>query len=181
MFSKVLKYNPLKMDTTDMERIRDTWISLQLLKLSQGLSILDAGAGECQYKKYCQHLVYTSQDFCQYDGTGNGSALQTGKFDTASIDIVCDITSIPIPDKTYDIILCTEVLKHTPDPQLVIKELSRLLKPGGILILTAPFCSPTHFAPYHFADGFSRYWYYHHLPKNQLQINSIEPIGNYFS
>ena len=47
---------------------RIEWIEQKLLNIPKGLSILDAGAGELPYKKYCNHLNYTSQDFGQYDG-----------------------------------------------------------------------------------------------------------------
>jgi len=39
----------------------------------------------------------------------------------------------------FDIIVCTEVLEHTLDPFSAVKEIYRLLKPGGILILSVPF------------------------------------------
>ena len=48
---------------------RDKFIKETLSNLDSGLRILDAGAGECKYKKFCNHLNYVSQDFCEYDGT----------------------------------------------------------------------------------------------------------------
>jgi 2-polyprenyl-3-methyl-5-hydroxy-6-metoxy-1,4-benzoquinol methylase len=39
---------------------------------------------------------------------------------------------------TFDVIVCTEVIEHTPDPQHSVHELLRVLKPNGILILTVP-------------------------------------------
>jgi SAM-dependent methyltransferase len=102
-------------------------------------------------------------------------------WDYGKLDIICDITNIPRPDHSFDAILCTEVFEHIPDPISAIKEFSRLLKPGGKLILTAPFCSMTHFAPYHFATGFNRYFYETQLTLNGFNISSITPNGNYFS
>ncbi|MES2364327.1 MAG: methyltransferase domain-containing protein [Pseudomonadota bacterium] len=159
---------------------RDIWVASELAKLPSGLRILDAGAGECQYKECCVNLNYVSQDFSKYDGTGNREGLQTGSWDTSRIDIVSDITQIPEPSEAFDAILCTEVLEHLPEPVMALKEFTRLLKPGGILILTAPFTSMTHFAPFHYATGFNRYFYEYHLQKLGFESIEIVENGNFF-
>jgi ubiquinone/menaquinone biosynthesis C-methylase UbiE len=151
-----------------------------LKAIPDGKRLLDAGAGECQYRKHCEHLVYVSQDFSQYDGSGNNAGLQTGTWDTSRIDIVSEIVDIPEPDCSFDVILCTEVLEHLPDPVQALREFSRLLKPDGQLIITAPFCSLTHFAPYHFSTGFNRYFYTHHLASLGFEGIEIVENGNFF-
>jgi SAM-dependent methyltransferase len=66
---------------------------------------------------------------------------------------VCgDAAAIPIASSSVDTVLCTEVLEHVPDPNAVMREMSRVLKPGGVLICTAPF-----FYPVHDAYDFFRY------------------------
>lgn len=165
---------------SDNSSKRDEWVQQQLREIPSGKRLLDAGAGECKYKSCCSHLDYVSQDFCQYSGTGDGKGLQTSKWYTSLIDIVSDITSIPAPDASFDAVLCTEVFEHIFNPADAVREFSRLLVKGGKLILTAPFCSLTHFAPYHFATGFNRYWYEQVLRDNNLMPLSITPNGNYF-
>lgn len=49
-----------------------------------------------------------------------------------------DITSIPYPDHSFDVILCNHVLEHIPDDRKAMKELYRVLKPGGWAILQVP-------------------------------------------
>jgi 2-polyprenyl-3-methyl-5-hydroxy-6-metoxy-1,4-benzoquinol methylase len=164
---------------TTNEVIRVKWIENTLKKIPAGLTILDAGAGECQFKKFCSHLKYIAQDFGQYHGNGN-VGLQTGKWDNSQLDIVSDITAIPLPGQSVDAIMCTEVLEHIPHPVAAVKEFSRLIKPGGYLLITAPFASLTHFAPYHFATGLSRYFYEKHLPENGFEITDIQFNGNFF-
>jgi len=162
------------------EHNRDQWVRTKLLALAHGTRILDAGAGERRYEQSCTHLNYVAQDFGAYDGTGDGKGLQQGSWDQSRLDIICDITDIPEPDESFDAILCTEVFEHLPDPLLALREFTRLIKPGGILILTAPFNSLTHFAPFHFATGFSHYYFEQHLQKNGFELLECTPNGNLF-
>ncbi|MBN1123870.1 MAG: class I SAM-dependent methyltransferase [Sedimentisphaerales bacterium] len=162
------------------ESTRECWLEKALRSIPKGSRILDAGAGTQRYRKFCTHLNYVSQDFAEYDGKGDSAGLQTETFDYGKLDIVSDIISIPESDSSFDAILCVEVLEHVPDPILAIKEFARLLQPEGVLILTAPFCSLTHLAPYHFCTGFNKYWYEKHLNDNSFSIVEIVPNGNYF-
>lgn len=164
---------------TSNEEVRVKWIEETLKKIPAGSTLLDAGAGECQFKKFCGHLNYMAQDFGQYHGEGE-VGLQTGQWDNTKLDIVSDIVSIPLEDHSVDAIMCTEVLEHIPDPAAAIREFSRLVKPGGYLLITAPFASLTHFAPYHFASGLSRFFYEKHLPENNFEITDLQMNGNFF-
>ncbi len=179
------KYIKERLDTwvpigTHNEQARGRWVERVLTALPAGARILDAGAGEQQFKRFCTHLDYVAQDLAEYDGKGNGSGLQMGRWDTSAADIVCDISAIPEKDASFDAILCTEVLEHVPEPSAVLKEFARLLRSGGHLILTAPFCSLTHFAPSHFCTGFNRYYFEFHLPRFGFEIREIETNGNFF-
>ncbi len=165
---------------TKNEPTRIKWIEDTLKKIPEGASILDAGAGERQFKKFCSHLKYFCQDFGQYDGKGDGTALQMGSWDQKGLDYVCDITSIPVKDGEFDSVMCTEVLEHLPDPIRAIEEMARVTKPGGHMLITAPFASLTHFSPYHFASGFNRYFYEHHLGRLGFEIVECTPNGNFF-
>lgn len=158
---------------------REAWLAKTLAAIVAGSRILDAGAGELSKKKYCTHLNYVSQDFGQYEGGGDGKGLQTGKWDQSRLDIVCDITAIPEPDVSFDAVLCVEVLEHLPNPLLALDEFVRLLRPGGHLVLTAPFCAFTHFAPFFFNTGFSEYWYRQHLEARGMDILELAPNGNF--
>ncbi len=160
--------------------IREIWVAEELKKLPAGYKILDAGAGQLRYKKYCSHLKYISQDFNQYDGKGNGQGLQIGSWDGSKIDIVSDIASIPLESNSFDAVLCIEVLEHIPHPIDALKELSRLLKHGGTLILTAPFSSVTHYAPFHFYSGFNKYFFDKYLKEFGFKDIKMISQGSFF-
>jgi len=173
-------YNPNNKVGTTNQKIREVWLEKTLRKIPKNSRILDAGAGEQQYKQFCSHLNYVAQDFAQYDGKGNRKGLHKSSWDQSKLDIISDITDIPEPDASFDAIMCVEVFEHLPEPIKAIQEFARLLKPGGYLILTAPFCSLTHFAPYHFCTGFNRYFYDTHLPANGFKIVELQENGNFF-
>ena len=162
---------------------RQAWLKQTLNALPKGTRLLDAGAGELRNRQYCGHLNYVSQDFCQYKGAGvaPNEGLQLKSWDTSRVDLVSDITAIPAPDASFDAILCSEVLEHVPEPTHALDEFARLLKPGGVVILTAPFASYVHMAPYHYCSGFSKYWYVHHLAQRGFQIESLIPNGDWYA
>ena len=49
-----------------------------------------------------------------------------------------DITDTKLPDATYDIVMANHVLEHIPDDRAAMRELFRVLKPGGMALLTTP-------------------------------------------
>lgn len=165
---------------TTNKQTRDKWIADKLKEIPKGKRILDAGAGEQPYRKYCTHLNYTSQDFAQYIPKVDTSGLHRDKFDYSSIDIVSEITSIPVDDASFDVVLCSEVLEHLSDPQNAIKEFSRIIKPDGILLITVPVSSITHMAPYYFYNGFSRYFFEKFINKKEFDISELTYNGSYF-
>lgn len=177
---KIVSFNEGVFGEYKNSESREEWVIKHLVSLPDGLTLLDAGAGEQKYRKYCGHLNYISQDFCQYKPNQDQHGLHGEKWDYSHIDIESDITCIPLEDNSVDVILCTDVFEHLSNPVLAVKEFARLLKTSGKLILAAPFCSLTHMAPYYFQNGFSEYWYKEHLNANGLDIIEMECNGNFF-
>ena len=165
---------------TTNEATRSGWIAAALAEIPPGGRLLDAGAGEQQYRQYCGHLEYVSQDFGQYRPDTTVAGLHDDRWEYGHLEIISDIGAIPEPDGSFDAVLCTEVFEHIPDPLLAIGEFSRLLRPGGQLIITAPFCSLTHQGPFHFATGFNRYFFETHFPAFGFEIVALAANGNYF-
>jgi SAM-dependent methyltransferase len=64
------------------------------------------------------------------------------------VQVIGDAQALGIRDASFDVVLCTEVLEHLPDPQRAIDEMYRVLVPGGQLLLTTRFLFPIHDAPH---------------------------------
>jgi SAM-dependent methyltransferase len=67
-------------------------------------------------------LVYETCDFLLADVTHPG----------------VDIQRMPFPDGSYDFLLCNHVLEHVEDDRAAMRELARILRPGGVAVLTVP-------------------------------------------
>jgi ubiquinone/menaquinone biosynthesis C-methylase UbiE len=132
-----------------------------------GAMILDAGAGEGQYMHHFTHTEYESADFCQLDK-------QYG-----TITYVCDLSVIPVEDNRYDLVFCSQTLEHMPDPLQVLKELHRVLKPGGELWLSAPLFFEEHEVPYDFYR-YTQYGFRYLLETAGFLIKEIEWLEGYY-
>jgi SAM-dependent methyltransferase len=55
-----------------------------------------------------------------------------------------DILSLPFPDESFDGVVLSEVLEHCTDPKRAIGEVFRVLKPGGLVLVTSPYIWPEH-------------------------------------
>lgn len=167
---------------------RTEWVSKQLQNIHNESVLLDAGCGSQQFRKFCNHLTYKGQDFGQYVSdekkminSENGGLGGEGGYKYGELDYIGDIWDIKEDDNSFDAILCTEVFEHIPYPNETLREFSRLLKPGGTLILTAPSACLRHMDPYFFYSGFSDRWYEKFLEDNGFDIQEITPVGDYYS
>ena len=131
--------------------------------------VLDAGAGSCPYRKYFAHATYESTDFEEiFEQSCRG--MHT---------FLCSLDNIPRPANTYDVIINTQVLMHVAEPQKVLNEFCRVLKPGGRLFLTAPQGWAVISAPYHFFN-FTNFGLELLLRRAGLEIEFIKPRGGMF-
>lgn len=99
--------------------------------------VLDAGAGEAPYRPLFDHCDYITQDWAASPHPGARSA-----------DIIADLAALPLPDADVDLVVCTEVLEHVAAPGGALRELARVLRPGGRLLLTVPFVVELHEEPH---------------------------------
>jgi len=137
-------------------------------EIPQGSTLLDAGAGECVYKKYFDHCKYFSTDY----------AVGDSDWDYSHIDFVCKLSEIPVPDENFDYILCTQALEHVYNPDEVLAELNRVLKKGGKLFLSAPFIHQEHQLPHDYYR-YTKSGLRHLLEKNNFEIEQLEHGGSH--
>ena len=108
------------------------------IKAASGYAVgrmLDAGCGMKPYEKSFTGGVdrYIGMEYSPDSGYLGNKA-----------DISGDIKRMPFKRSFFDSILCTEVLEHVDAPDVAVKELYRVIKSGGRVIITAPFIYPVH-------------------------------------
>ena len=69
-----------------------------------------------------------------------------------NVDVVADAHLLPYADNTVDAIYCEAVLEHLHDPRLAVREMLRVLKPGGRLFACTPFMQAYHGYPHHYQN-----------------------------
>lgn len=118
----------------------ESFIDESMNRIATKHKILDVGGGKpfTKWLKKYQPLL-KNNDYQTFDYDSHTGA-----------HIIGDIHNMPIPDSTYDAIICSSVLEHVRDPLTAMKELYRILKPGGYIHFYVPSIYPYHSqnAPY---------------------------------
>lgn len=146
----------------------DRFVTAAAASLSAGALVLDAGAGICPYRG---HFVknghrYESADFGAVDK------------EYGQLTYRCRLEAIPVEDGKYDLVLLSQVLEHLPEPLLVLRELHRVLRPGGSLWLTAPLYYREHEQPYDFFR-YTRFGLQHLLTNAGFTVERLEELEGY--
>ncbi|RJQ31651.1 class I SAM-dependent methyltransferase [Candidatus Parcubacteria bacterium] len=104
--------------------------------------VLDVGGGKRfqkgmkEYEKLFKDIDYKTLDNVQ----------------DYSPDILGDIKNIPLPDESFDAVICRAVLEHIDDPFKAVSEIRRILKPGGRCLVSLPFLYPYHAEKGYYGD-----------------------------
>ena len=103
--------------------------------------LLDIGCGKMPYKEY----ILTNSKVTEYIGLDIETALIYDK--NVTPDFTWDGKTMPFKENSFGCAIGTEVLEHCPQPEMVLKEVFRVLKPGGIFFFTVPFLWNLHEVP----------------------------------
>lgn len=164
------------------EEFRVGWTNeaLKKARLTSSQTVLDVGAGEGRFRGEIESLGYQyfSHDFGEFIPTAEAPGLQDKEWNYVNTHFRCDILDIP-ETSTFDIVLCTEVLEHVPDPVETLRKLIRLTAPGGRMIITVPFLSLMHQAPFWFSSGLSPFWFDYWRQRFHLRHIELTVFGDY--
>jgi 2-polyprenyl-3-methyl-5-hydroxy-6-metoxy-1,4-benzoquinol methylase len=147
-----------KMNMYDTRKRMDVIYNELLTQDIKGKSLLDAGCGTGWFSKMAveRGAVVTSMDLGE-------NLLQEVKKKCESTRVVGSILEMPFENDSFDVIVSSEVIEHTPNPHKAIEELARVLKPNGILVLTTP----------------NKFWYFSIWIANKLHIRPYEGLENW--
>ena len=132
----------------------------ELSRLSKELVLLDVGAGQSDFTDITSQFKLCAVDFYPYPG----------------VTVVCDFTKeLPLADASADILMLSNVLEHVPEPNTLLEECRRVLKPGGIMLGSVPFMIQIHQRPYDFFR-YTEMNLEYILKKHNFKDSVIQPV-----
>jgi len=132
--------------------------------------VLDFGCGSKPYKSLFNVNSYTGLDYETEVSSRN---------EDLSADVFYDGKTIPFGDDHFDGAFSSEVLEHVFNPDEILPEIHRVLKPGAHLMLSCPFFWPEHEQPYDYAR-YSSFGLKHLMEKNGFEVVHYEKTGSYW-
>lgn len=95
---------------------------VERMRLDRPLDVVDVGCGSRPYEPL----------FASRARSYVGVDIAPGP----TVDVVAPATALPFPDDSFDCAVCSQVLEHVPQPELVVAELHRVLRPGGVALVS---------------------------------------------
>jgi SAM-dependent methyltransferase len=108
-------------------------------RLPPGARVLDIGAGDSPYRELFRRSEYVTVDWAN-----------SPHVDAHAADHIAPADDLPLDNASFDAALATQVLEHVPDPLRVMREMHRVVRPGGSVLVTVPFVWEEHEKPFDF-------------------------------
>lgn len=102
-------------------------------------TLLDVGCGQMPYKELIKAPPSRVETYIGLD-------MINGPYGNA--DLQWDGKAMPLRSESIDCCIATEVLEHCPSPDVVLREVCRVLKPNGVFFFSVPFLWPLHDVPH---------------------------------
>lgn len=153
-------------------RSRELFRALQLYCSG---AVLDVGGRDFYSIAKARHVDFVRWTNLEYT-TNHVLVLEDAKLQT----VLADGCYLPFENDTFDTILNIQVLEHVLDPIRVVREMSRVLKPGGHGLFLIPQTSVPHELPYHYYN-LTRFWIQEATRTNHFDIVELKPLGGVWS
>lgn len=139
-----------------------------LEKLPRGGTVLDYGAGDRPYEELLLERFdkYIAADY-----------LAANEAHAARPDIEIANNAIDLDSASVDCVVATEVMEHLYEPKLALREMHRVLKPGGFLIGTVPFAMNEHEEPHDF-HRYTSFCLTQMFAETGFQCERLEYVGD---
>ena len=125
----------------DADYLRRRWLFLKMLAPIAEDTFLDLGGGKGiwarEFAPHVKDAFLVDKEARGYEGSLETARQKMKDFHNFQA-IDAEVTSTPFPDAYFDKILCAEVIEHVSKPNRLLLEISRLLKPKGVCLLTTP-------------------------------------------
>ncbi len=137
--------------------------------LPPGARVLDAGAGECGFRPLFAANRYVGVD----------NMVGDPRWDYGRLSAIANLDALPFPDASFSAAISIVVLEHLTDPGVALREVRRVLDPGGRLLIAVPQFWELHQEPHDFYR-YTRFGLEHLLRSSGFRLLDLQPTGGYF-